>query len=93
MILVGLVDIVFWPTAMDFKLKDVEKIGEKEIEINLHHRTIRTAETEHMVEMAFRAYDPCLACATHYLLGHMPLEIVIRDHKGNKLQWMSRFTR
>ncbi len=25
------------------------------------------------VEMAFRAYDPCLGCATHTLPGHMPL--------------------
>ena len=35
-----------------------------------------------MVEMAFRAYDPCLACATHSLPGHMPLEVIIHDHKG-----------
>jgi F420-non-reducing hydrogenase large subunit len=26
-----------------------------------------------MVEMAFRAYDPCLACASHALPGKMPL--------------------
>ncbi|MFB0556301.1 MAG: Ni/Fe hydrogenase subunit alpha, partial [Dehalococcoidia bacterium] len=31
-----------------------------------------------MVEMAFRAYDPCIACATHSLPGQMPLEIIIR---------------
>ncbi|MFH2002139.1 MAG: Ni/Fe hydrogenase subunit alpha [Planctomycetota bacterium] len=29
------------------------------------------------VEMAFRAYDPCLACATHALPGRMPLEITL----------------
>jgi len=34
------------------------------------------------VEMAFRAYDPCFACATHALPGEMPLEIQIYDHKG-----------
>ncbi|MDZ7860291.1 MAG: Ni/Fe hydrogenase subunit alpha [Candidatus Krumholzibacteriota bacterium] len=28
-----------------------------------------------MVEMAFRAYDPCLSCATHSLPGKMPLQI------------------
>ena len=28
-----------------------------------------------MVEMAFRAYDPCLACATHCLPGQIPLEV------------------
>jgi len=34
------------------------------------------------VEMAFRAYDPCLSCATHSLPGAMPLEIKIRDCQG-----------
>ena len=43
-----------------------------------------------MVEMAFRAYDPCLACATHTLPGQMPLEVIIRDSKGNILQRLSR---
>jgi F420-non-reducing hydrogenase large subunit len=28
-----------------------------------------------MVEMAFRAYDPCLGCATHSLPGHLPLTV------------------
>ncbi|MBS7647185.1 MAG: Ni/Fe hydrogenase subunit alpha [Candidatus Bathyarchaeia archaeon] len=30
-----------------------------------------------MIEMAFRAYDPCFACATHFALGQMPLEVEI----------------
>ena len=29
------------------------------------------------VEMAFRAYDPCLGCATHALPGHTPLKVSI----------------
>jgi F420-non-reducing hydrogenase large subunit len=29
------------------------------------------------VEMAFRAYDPCLGCATHSLPGHLPLKVNI----------------
>lgn len=32
-----------------------------------------------MVEMAFRAYDPCLGCATHALPGSMPLLVTVRD--------------
>jgi F420-non-reducing hydrogenase large subunit len=36
-----------------------------------------------MVEMAFRAYDPCLSCATHALPGKMPLELRIRNHAGD----------
>jgi F420-non-reducing hydrogenase large subunit len=36
------------------------------------------------VEMAFRAYDPCFACATHSLPGSMPLIANIYD-KNEKL--------
>lgn len=32
-----------------------------------------------MIEMAFRAYDPCFGCATHFLPGEMPMEIKIFD--------------
>jgi F420-non-reducing hydrogenase large subunit len=32
-----------------------------------------------MVEMAFRAYDPCFGCATHSLPGHLPLSVNIYD--------------
>lgn len=34
------------------------------------------------VEMAFRAYDPCLACATHSLIGRMPMDIKVFDSSG-----------
>jgi F420-non-reducing hydrogenase large subunit len=43
-----------------------------------------------MVEMAFRAYDPCFGCATHSLPGQMPLEVLIRDAQGRVLQRLSR---
>jgi F420-non-reducing hydrogenase large subunit len=36
-----------------------------------------------MVEMAFRAYDPCFACATHTLDGRPPLQLDIIDSQGN----------
>jgi F420-non-reducing hydrogenase large subunit len=32
-----------------------------------------------MIEMGFRAYDPCFACATHTVDGRVPLEINIYD--------------
>src|SRR4030042_6281350 len=32
-----------------------------------------------MIEMVFRAYDPCFGCATHTLAGDMPLEVVVYD--------------
>lgn len=33
-----------------------------------------------MIEMAFRAYDPCHGCATHSLPGEMPLIVRVYDH-------------
>jgi len=35
-----------------------------------------------MVEMAFRAYDPCFGCATHTRPGQMPMEVKI--YNSNK---------
>jgi F420-non-reducing hydrogenase large subunit len=43
-----------------------------------------------MVEMAFRAYDPCLACATHFAIGQMPLEVKIYDHNKELLNTVKR---
>ncbi len=37
------------------------------------------------VEMAFRAYDPCMACATHTLPGQLPMELQLRDSDGEVL--------
>jgi F420-non-reducing hydrogenase large subunit len=43
-----------------------------------------------MVEMAFRAYDPCYACATHTLPGQMPLEVKIYRPDGTLHQTLRR---
>ena len=45
------------------------------------------------IEMAFRAYDPCFACATHSLPGQMPLALRIFDHEGKLLDRRERYTR
>jgi F420-non-reducing hydrogenase large subunit len=33
------------------------------------------------VEMAFRAYDPCLGCASHALPGQTPLKVTIYNNR------------
>jgi F420-non-reducing hydrogenase large subunit len=43
-----------------------------------------------MVEMAFRAYDPCFGCATHSLPGQMPLEVRLRDPQGNLVERLTQ---
>jgi len=43
-----------------------------------------------LIEMAFRAYDPCFSCATHCLPGQMPVTVEIRKADGELLQKLSR---
>jgi len=43
-----------------------------------------------MVEMAFRAYDPCFACATHSLPGQMPLIVAIHNDQKEVIQTLVR---
>ena len=43
-----------------------------------------------MIEMAFRAYDPCFSCATHSLPGNMPMIVNFRDSKGNVTRTLKR---
>ncbi len=43
-----------------------------------------------MIEMAFRAYDPCFSCATHSLPGDMPMIVEIKDADGKLLQRIQR---
>ena len=41
------------------------------------------------LEVAIRAYDPCLSCATH-ALGKMPLELELLDAEGTLIDQMTR---
>jgi F420-non-reducing hydrogenase large subunit len=42
------------------------------------------------VEMAFRAYDPCFGCATHFAIGQMPMDLKVYDHQGRLVQRVAR---
>jgi F420-non-reducing hydrogenase large subunit len=41
-------------------------------------------------EMAFRAYDPCMSCATHSITGKMPLTIDIRNKERKLIQTLTQ---
>ena len=41
------------------------------------------------IEVAIRAYDPCLSCATH-ALGKMPLEVELIDAAGNRVDRLAK---
>jgi F420-non-reducing hydrogenase small subunit len=49
--LVGLVDIVFWPVALDFKLTDVVAMPDKSIDVCLINGGVRTTENEKIAKL------------------------------------------
>lgn len=57
----------------------------------IHKGTLVNEGLLNMVEMAFRAYDPCFGCATHSLPGQMPLEVTIRDASGETVDVLRQF--
>jgi F420-non-reducing hydrogenase small subunit len=65
--LTNLVDIVFWPVALDFKEEDVEKLADGSITASLINGGIRVTENRHMAELLRRkskivvAYGACSA--------------------------------
>jgi F420-non-reducing hydrogenase large subunit len=56
----------------------------------LIHRGEVPAGVLNKIEMAFRAYDPCNACATHALPGSMPLVLTVRNRQGQLLASLTR---
>ena len=54
----------------------------------LDGQTITEPLLNHL-EVAIRAYDPCLSCATH-ALGQMPLSVTLRDVQGEVLDHVLR---
>jgi NAD-reducing hydrogenase large subunit len=51
-------------------------------------RTVTEALLNH-IEVAIRAFDPCLSCATH-ALGQMPLEVELVDAEGRRVDALAR---
>ena len=43
-----------------------------------------------MVEMAFRAYDPCFGCATHLAVGQMPLTVEVFNAEKQLISTVKR---
>ena len=72
LVLASLAEIVFWPTAMDFKLSDLERIGKNEIDISLQHGTIRTSEQEHIAHLLRERSKVMIAFGSCSCFGGIP---------------------
>lgn len=59
----------------------VKKAAQDNIKEGKYDQTILN-----MVEMAIRAYDPCLSCATHTLDGKIAVKIDILDSAGDQIE-------
>jgi len=69
------------PICMSIK-KAAEGLINKDTEI--------TEGILNMIEMSFRAYDPCFSCATHSLPGQMRFELVLKDQEGKIIRTAQR---
>jgi F420-non-reducing hydrogenase small subunit len=69
---VGAVDIVFWPVALDFKKKDVEAMGDGEIAVSFINGAIRTEEQEEMVKLLRKKSGLIVAFGSCSHLGGIP---------------------
>lgn len=65
-------DIVFWPVAMDFKVKDVEALDDGEITVCLFNGAIRTDENAHMAQLLRRKSQVMVAFGSCAGEGCMP---------------------
>jgi F420-non-reducing hydrogenase large subunit len=68
--------------AMNLSMKKVAKA--------LIHKAEVSNGILNMLEMAFRAYDPCFSCSTHALPGQMPMEVNIFDSSGTLIKSIKR---
>jgi Coenzyme F420-reducing hydrogenase, gamma subunit len=67
-----LVDIVFWPAAMDFKYDDVTAMQDKEIDICFYNGAIRNSENEHIAKLLRAKSKLLVAFGSCSHLGGIP---------------------
>jgi len=70
--LIDLADIVYWPTAFDFKHSDLKELEDKEIDITLYHGTIRTTEHEEIARILRKKSKVLIAFGSCSCFGGIP---------------------
>ncbi len=69
---VELVDVVFWPVALDFKRTDVEALADGELAAAFVNGAVRTSEQVEMVELLRRKAGAVVAFGSCAILGGIP---------------------
>jgi F420-non-reducing hydrogenase small subunit len=70
--LVALADIVYWVLGMDFKRGDLERFDEGEIDLSIHHGTIRTSEHVHIARLLREKSKALMAFGSCSCFGGIP---------------------
>jgi F420-non-reducing hydrogenase small subunit len=65
-------DIVFWPIATDFKVKDVEAMADGSIDVTLLNGAIRNSENEHIARLLRKKSKVLVAFGSCAHLGGIP---------------------
>ena len=69
---VGLVDIAFWPVALDFKRSHVESLEDGELAVSFINGAVRSSEQEEMAALLRRKSRLVIAFGTCAHLGGVP---------------------
>ena len=69
---IGIVDILFWPVAMDFKYKDVEAMKDNHIDVCFFNGAIRTEEQEHIAKLLRKKSKVLVAFGACAVNGGIP---------------------
>ena len=69
---VELVDVAFWPVALDFKREDVEALDDGELAAAFINGAVRTSEQEEMARLLRRKSAAVVAFGSCAMLGGVP---------------------
>lgn len=84
-------DIVFWPIAVDGKLKDIEALPDKSITVTLYNGAVRNSENEHVAKLLRQksvvmvAYGSCACFGGYPGLANLSNTADIKDYVYNKI--------
>ncbi len=70
--LVAVADIVFWPTGIDAKQKDLENMRDGSIDVGIYHGTVRNSENEEIAKLLREKSNILIAFGSCACYGGIP---------------------
>lgn len=70
--IIQVVDLVFWPIALDIKYKDVEAMPDGNIDLTLYNGAVRSSENEHLAKLLRQKSKILVAYGSCSHMGGIP---------------------